>query len=284
MQDQFVSVDGIYIRYRDTSGSGPCVLLTHGIAGSLEMWHKQLDAADGSLRLIAWDLPGHGLSALGTQPYDPDSFSRFAWRFVDVLGVDQLFLAGNSLGGAISLRMADAAADRVLGLLLANAATLDRGVTMPFRLMTLPLLGELMNKPGPMAVEQQLKAIFHDPAVVTDEIRAFVTRNVNKEGGGAAFLATLRRMTGLGGQNAQVVARTRQIISGLQAPAIFVHGRQDAVVPVVQSVAAATLYSRAELVVLDPCGHTPQIEQPERFNQILTDLVKRAASREGGSP
>lgn len=281
MQDKMIAVDGVNIRYRDSGGDGPTVLMTHGIAGSLELWQKQLETADGTVRLMAWDMPGHGLSGMGEQPYDPDSFSRFAWRFADALGLQKLVLVGNSLGGAISLRMADLQPNRVAGLLLSDAATLGRETYLPFRLMTLPLLGEVMNRPGSMAVEQQLKALFHDPSVVTDELRACVTRNVHKPGAVAPFLATLRRMTNLSGQRPLVVERSRAILGALQIPVTIVHGRQDIVLPLSHSQAAAALCRQAEIIVLEDCGHTPQFEQPQRFNQILSDLLKRAASREG---
>lgn len=91
--DKTIDVDGASIRYRDSGGTGPTVLMTHGIAASLEFWQKQMDTADGSVRLIALDLPGHGLSGMGQQPYDPDSFSRFAWRFADALGLQDLTLS-----------------------------------------------------------------------------------------------------------------------------------------------------------------------------------------------
>ncbi|MDH4414555.1 MAG: alpha/beta fold hydrolase [Rhizobium sp.] len=273
MKDQFIAVDGVRIRYRESAGSGVPVLLTHGIGGSLEMWHEQLSRLGGSLRLIAWDLPGHGLSDLGKQPYDPDTFSAFAWRFVDALKLDRLVLVGNSLGGAISLRMADSQPDRVAGLLLANAAGLGKETPLPFRLMTLPLLGEMLSKPGPIAVEQQLKAIFHDQSVVSEHVRAFVTRNVHREGGSQAFVATLRRMTRLSGQKSDLVEQSLAIIRRLQLPIFFLHGLQDGVLPFKHSAEASKLASHRGLFLIENCGHTPQIEVPDQFNRILLDLV-----------
>lgn len=145
--------------------------------------------------------------------------------------------------------------------------------------MTLPLLGEMMNRPGPMAVAQQLKVIFHDPSVVTDELRGIVKRNVHKPGAVPAFLATLRRMTNLSGQNPEMVKRSQAILGTLQMPVTIVHGRQDAVLPLSHSEAAASLCRHAELIILEECGHTPQIEQSQRFNQILSDLLKKGAAR-----
>ncbi|MDO9203356.1 MAG: hypothetical protein Q7U58_18820, partial [Hydrogenophaga sp.] len=62
MNDLFVLIDGGRVRYWDSGGTGPAVLMTHGIAESLEFWHRQFDDLGQALRLIAWDMPGHGLS------------------------------------------------------------------------------------------------------------------------------------------------------------------------------------------------------------------------------
>lgn len=275
-EDRYLSLDGISIRYRDTGGDGPVVLLTHGIAASLEMWYPQLEELGPSLRIIAWDLPGHGLSALGDQPYDPDQFATVGFQFLDALKIENAILVGNSMGGAISLRMAGLQPDRVKGLLLADAALLGRSVFLGFRLMTLPIIGEILNKPGPMAVDQQLKGIFHDPAVITDEFRTIVTRNVMQPDRVKPFLATLRRMSNLAGQNATMVEKSHALLAQVRMPTIILHGREDTVLPLAGSLAAHRLAPQSEMIILENCGHTPQIEQHGQFNQIIRDLVAKA--------
>ncbi|NTF33062.1 alpha/beta fold hydrolase [Rhizobium skierniewicense] len=282
MHDKYIAVDGVRIRYRDTGGAGTPILLTHGIGGSLEMFLKQLETMGGSFRLIAWDLPGHGLSDLGDQPYEPGKFSVFAWRFLDALDIDTVILVGNSLGGLISLRMADARPERVGGLLLASSAGFARNTPLAFRLMTLPILGDLMTRPSPMAIAQQLKAIFHDPAVVSDSIRTVVSRNVYKPGGAKAFVKTLRLMSWLGAQHPQLIRTSRAILQKLSQPIVFLHGREDAVLPCSHSIEAVKLAKNGQLIVLESCGHTPQFERPDAFNQILIDLVEQADSHVHG--
>ena len=268
-----INVQGVSIRYRDSGGSGMPILLSHGIGGSLELWGSQFSEDLQAHRLIAWDMPGHGLSGMGEQPYDADKFARFAWQFLDALGIQRVVLAGNSLGAAVSVRMAGLAPDRVAGLALANAATLGRDVFAPFRVMTLPVLGELMNKPGPTAVERQIQAIFHNRSVATAPIREAITRNVHKPGGVKAFLATLRRMSDLGGQNTQGVSRTLGVLRAVQVPVLFVHGKHDTVVPLQHSVAAHAVTPGSTLLVLEDCGHTPQLEKPTEFNRSLSRLA-----------
>lgn len=269
MSDSFVSIHGVRVRYRDSGGAGPAVLMTHGIGESLEFWHRQFDDLGQSLRLIAWDMPGHGLSDESADAMSLEGQAGVAWQLLDALGVEQVHLVGNSLGAAMSLRMADQVPGRVSSLLLANSAALGAEVFGPFKLMVLPLLGELMNKPGPMAVTQQIKAIVLKPEAITPVVRAAIERNIHRPGAVAHFLRQLRAMTTLRGQRPAVWMYSHQILSGLAIPVRIVHGEQDVVLPISHSVTAHGLCEGSELVRLEDCGHTPQLEQPEVFNALL---------------
>jgi pimeloyl-ACP methyl ester carboxylesterase len=271
-----ISVDGVQVRYRDSGGTGPAVLLLHGIGGSLELWAQQFVDANQSLRLIALDLPGHGLSDFGPQPNAPQTFARFVWQFANALGLDQVHLVGNSMGGAICLQMLVQQPVRVKTVLLADAATLGRDGPLPFRLMTLPVLGELLSRGNAMAVTQQLKAIFHPTFVVSEEVRKTVERNVMRPGAQAAFLATLRQMSDLGGQRADLVDQAQAALRSATQPMLILHGRQDSVIPLTHSENAHQLAVGSRLLLVDHCGHTPQLEQPAVFNAALLELIARA--------
>lgn len=273
-QEATINVQGVTIRYRDSGGPGMPILLTHGIGGSLELWGPQFGEALQKHRLIAWDMPGHGLSGMGDQPYDSEKLARFAWQFLDALGIQRAVLAGNSLGASVSMFMAGLAPDRVAGLLLANSASLGREVFVPFRIMTLPVLGELMCKPSQAGVERQIEAIFHHPSVATPALREVITRNVYKPGGDKAMLATLRRMSDLGGaQSKKTLAHIAKVLRNIRVPVLFVHGRHDKVLALEHSVAAHAITPASELLVLEDCGHTPQLEKPTEFNRALDRLA-----------
>ncbi len=266
-------VNGYNIRYCDTGGNGSVVLLTHGIGASLETWNAQLADADGQLRLIAWDMPGHGLSDFCDQPYNPLKFAQFAWDFLDALGIEKASLAGNSLGGGVSIAMASLQPQRVERLILIDAATLGRSAPMPFRLMTLPVLGEMMSHPSKISINQQLAALFYKSSTVTDEIRAIVIRNVMRSGANKAFIATLRLMTNLSGQRDEIVSYSLKTLAALAIPVLFVHGRQDAVLPLQHSVDAQRITPESRLLVLEECGHTPQIEKPDEISMAIRDFL-----------
>ena len=136
------------------------------------------------------------------------------------------------------------------------------------------LANELMNRPGPTAVAQQIKAIVHRPEAITPQVRTAIERNVGRPGGGRHFLALLRGLTSLRGQHARVWQRSHDILRQLPGlPVLFVHGEHDVVLPVDHSRRAHAVARGSELVVLDDCGHTPQLEKPELFNGLLQGLV-----------
>ncbi|HEX5786452.1 MAG TPA: alpha/beta fold hydrolase, partial [Burkholderiaceae bacterium] len=126
MKELSTWVDGLRVRYRDSGASGPTVLMLHGIGGSLDLWASQYVVANAGLRLVSLDLPSHGLSDFSARPWSPLDYARFVWRFVDELGLSAGHLTGNSMGGAIALRMLGEQPGRVKSVLLAAAATLGR--------------------------------------------------------------------------------------------------------------------------------------------------------------
>jgi pimeloyl-ACP methyl ester carboxylesterase len=276
MKDHFVNVGGLKLRCRDSGGEGPTALLLHGIGGSLELWSEQFVPTNDDLRLIAVDLPGHGLSDFSAQPDWPPSFAETMWKLLDQLGVGKVHLVGNSLGGAICLQMHRRQPERVGSMMLAASASLAADAPLPFRLMTLPVLGELMSRPGEAAIRQQIQAIFGKHFVVSPQVHALIRRNVMRPGAQKAFLGCVRKGTTLGGQRADLITEAQESLANSRVPTLLLHGRQDAVIPVAHSEETCRRHPHLLLRVIDDCGHTPQLEQPAIFNAQMNALVRGA--------
>jgi len=283
LEDTFIEVDGLSIRYRDTGGDGVPILLSSGIGGSLELWSKQLEALGGTYRLIAWDYPGHGLSDPWDKSFEPDGLADFTLLFLDALGVDRVVLAGNSLGGAIAIRVAARVPARVAGLVLAAPAMVGPEVTLAFRLLTLPILGKLMTKPSNKGVDVALGAMIHRSGTITDDMRAFMRRNQFKDGGGAAFLQTMRETLTLRGCKPEIWQGARRMLEATACPVLFFHGRQDKVLPAIQAEECHVLTPNSSLHIADDCGHTPQWEVPEEFNRAFVVFLASGVDGAGGT-
>jgi len=103
----------------DDVGSGPPLVLIHGLTLDRRMWLPQIAASRGYHRVIAYDMIGHGDSS---QPdsYPPDDYSEQLLALMDALDVQQAHVAGLSMGAAVALRTALTAPARIASLILAN--------------------------------------------------------------------------------------------------------------------------------------------------------------------
>lgn len=279
METRFIEVEGRRLRIRDSGGPGLPVLLSSGIGASLEFFAAQFAALGAAHRLIAWDYPGHGLSDDGDGDHDPDRLARTALALLSALGIERAVLVGNSLGGTIAIRAAALAPDRVAAMLLISPAMTGAEVFFPFRLMTLPLLGELMNKPNDKSIEMQLKTLFHKDFTPPQALRDIVRRNVMRAGAAAPFLRTMRQTLTLRGVRPEVWRKSRAQLAAVTCPVLFVHGRDDVVLPVKQSIEAQALTPGAEIEIFESCGHTAQVEQADKLNATLSRFLRAQDAR-----
>ncbi len=275
MDAKYLTINSCKIRYFDNEKSGPVLFLSHGVGASSEFWEELITLQDNAFRMIAWDYPGHGRSDfLNDKDYRLDVFAQYAWQLLDHLKINNATLIGNSLGGAVSLRMLKLKESRVDKLVLLNAAMLGNDAPRPFRLMTIPVLGEIMTKSADMAYKQQIAAIFAKSYQVTDKMPAVIKRNVSRPGAQAAFLATIRLCTSFGGQSKSLVNEAHQILSTIKKPTLFIHGKEDRVIPVSHSEQAHALTPNSKLMIMQDCGHTPHVEKPHALLQALKEFIR----------
>jgi 2-hydroxy-6-oxonona-2,4-dienedioate hydrolase len=272
MIDNRITLDGINIRYRDTGGAGPVVLMSSGVGQSVEFWDRQFEAFAQDYRLIAWDYPAHGGS--GAADYTVESLARLGVALLDALSVSKAFLLGNSLGGAVSLQMQSLVPDRVQGLVLAAPAFTGPKVFPAFKLFALPGIGKLLTKPSEKGVEMQVSGVFHPDFAPDKTLIGAIRRNVFNKDGQAPFLTFMRATLSLSGVRKPVLAKMRDLYRACDCPILMVHGRQDKIIPFAQSRACAELAANARFEVMEACGHAPQLEHPAAFNALVQKFIR----------
>jgi pimeloyl-ACP methyl ester carboxylesterase len=121
-----------------------------------------------------------------------------------------------------------------------------------------------------------LAAIVKNPACVDSDLRAALLRNLFKEGRqhGVSRHYTQHGFERLRTAQVDLGPQPRPAEIPFDMPMVILHGRQDAVVPLKHSEHAAKLARSARLIVLEDCGHTPQIEQPAEFNTALSAFAR----------
>ncbi len=265
-----------------TMGEGPDVLLLHGLGGAKSSFFDTAAALSRRYRVHALDLPGFGASSKPTTaPYTARWFAETVLAAMDELGIERAHVVGNSMGGRIAIEVGLRYPERVtsLGLLCPAVAFVKRTYHPVVRLMR-PELGLLPHRFAREKVAEHFWNLFADPDgidpsmadVVVDEFQ----RIYASPGGRIAFLSAARNIyleapygrDGFYGR-----------LSQLEPPALFVWGSHDRVIPPAFGRHVARWLPSAEQVVLDGCGHVPQVERAEQTGDLLEDLFARADER-----
>jgi pimeloyl-ACP methyl ester carboxylesterase len=272
--DRSVSVNGARIHYR-VEGSGPPVLLIHGLGAFLESWNWTVPALRDHYTTIAFDFPGFGLSDPLDDAYTPQGAAAFTLAFMDALAVRQAALVGSSLGGTIAALAAGSAPDRCSALVLIAPAGFDVDATLMARLATLPLVGELFIGAIRWAPRMGVWNAFVKRGQIPQPLIATTGRYFKLGLAGRSCLRALRATVGLGGVRPEIVAEVRAAASRVTAPTLIVWGTRDRVVPPGHAAVAARAIPGATIRLFEGAGHVPYIEEPDAFNAALLEFLCR---------
>ncbi len=276
----FVEADGRRVRVRaDGDANLPPVLLLHGIGRSLEDWALQYERLSESHRVIALDVPGFGFSDRPTGPATLPAFALGVAGALDALGETRpLHVVGNSLGGAIALQLLALQPERVASLVLVNSAGFGSEVTLLLRMLAMPVIGPLSTRRTTHASARLLeRTIYADPSLATSaRIDHAVAIGRQPHAGAVMRETAVELATGRG-----VRPEWRRQLSAASAqhrrPTLIMWGDRDRVLPAHHLDEARRVFPHAETHLLPGIGHMPQIECPQRFAELVTGFLSRAA-------
>ncbi|MEH0934109.1 alpha/beta fold hydrolase [Micromonospora psammae] len=275
-----VTVDGRRVCHR-VDGDGPPVVLLHGIARSQRDFTEQHELLARGFRVHSVDLPGYGGSLPMTEPYTLPALARFVGHYLDAVGVDRpAHLVGNSLGGAIAMRVAVAEPDRVASLALVNPAGFGQEVTIALRLLALRPLGRLLLRPSRALARRTERALFHDPAFVTEERIEHALTLARQPYTARVLLETVRHLGTVKGVHPAWREELLTEVARLDIPTWIVWGDRDLILPATHLDAARARLPRARTHLFRDCGHMPQIEHAEEFHRRLVDFLTAAETGE----
>jgi pimeloyl-ACP methyl ester carboxylesterase len=226
----------------------------------------------------AIDLPGFGGSSKpALAGYGAKYFARAVVQVMDNLGIRRAHIVGNSMGGRVAIEVGLTDPDRVGGLaLLCPAVAFVRREWHPLVRVLRPEFGLLPHSLGRKRIESQFWSLFADrdlvdPSMADIAIDEFV-RIYRSAGARLAFLSSARSIYlekpfGKGGFYSR--------LAELEPPALFVWSSHDQLIPQGFRRHVAEWLPSAEQIVLDGCGHVPQIERPEHTTGIVTRHLAR---------
>ncbi|KAB1109601.1 alpha/beta fold hydrolase [Micromonospora aurantiaca] len=266
------TVDGRRTRCR-ISGDGPPVVLLHGIGRTLDDFTALHTALARDHLVLAVDLPGHGGSAPLDGPHTLPALAAAVARFLDAAEVTgPAHLVGNSLGGAVAMRLAVDTPRRVASLALLNSAGFGREVTVALRLLAVRPLARLLLRPHPRIARRTERAIFYDPAYVTDERIATALAAAGQPHAARVMLELVRDLGTWRGVRPQWRADLLDAVAALDLPTLLVWGERDLVLPAAHLAYARTRLPNARSHLFRDTGHMPQIERTAEVEALLREL------------
>jgi pimeloyl-ACP methyl ester carboxylesterase len=269
-----MTLHGQRVSYR-TAGSGPALLLLHGIANSSETWAHVAPLLSERFTVIAPDLLGHGQSATPRGDYSLGAHASGARDVATALGHERVTVTGHSLGGGIAMQFAYQFPERTERLVLVSSGGLGRDVHLLLRAASLPGSDYVL----PALTSQRLVGLGRELGGLLARVGlrpagdiAVLARGfaeLDNAGSRQAFLHTLRAVVEPGGQ--RVSANSRLALAAT-LPSLIVWGENDSIIPVAHGAAAHEAMPGSRFVVFEDAGHMPQEAQPHRFAAVVTEF------------
>ena len=254
-----VLVFGQKIQYVE-AGSGPTVILLHGLGGSSVVWNFNIGPLAEKFHVVVPDQIGFGKSDKPLVNYRIRTYVDFLDQFCKQLKIERATLVGNSMGGWIAAMYTASFPDRVDKLVLVDAA----GYAPPKDVDTRAFFG--LNPTTRAGTKILLSKVFYNKAFQTDAAidQAIATRMAAGDG------YTIKSIT-------ESIIRGEDflddVVKTIKQPTLIIWGRQDGLVPLANGERFNKGIAGSKMVVIDECGHIPNTEKPGEFNAALLKFL-----------
>lgn len=277
---QYVTLHGKRRAYVK-QGSGPALLLLHGLACDHTTWTPVIEELARKYTVIAPDLLGHGLSDKPRADYTLGGYANGMRDLLTVLGIDKVTVVGHSFGGGVAMQFAYQFPERTQRVMLVSTGGLGPDVTPLIKLIQVPgwfrVMGAL-TLPGLRHLETfalrtahqygdhgPLRKVTRDLDEVADIIESWKDRRTR-----FAIRHLVRAVIDWRGQ---IVTMSDRAYLSEAMPMAVVWGHDDQVIPVRHASNAAALAPDVRVEVLADAGHFPHKNHPAEFARILDDFV-----------
>jgi pimeloyl-ACP methyl ester carboxylesterase len=270
-------------------------LFVHGMSGAATNWTDLMAALAPDFDCAAVDLPGSGFSPPPAKRsgYSVRALAGTVIRLIEALDRGPVHLIGNSMGGAICIRVAAARPDLVRTLTLISPVLPDRRPhrsTAHFPVLALPVVGEWLARrwarvPPETRVAGVYSTCYYNPAVLHPDRFAHE-------------VAMVRRRDGLGHDAASLVGAARTLVgetlsprpfslwraaAQITAPGLVLFGSHDRLVSAALAAPAARAFRNARVEVLPHVGHIGQMERPDLVAARFREMVEKTGMPGAGT-
>lgn len=276
MRLNYLALHGRLIAYR-MAGSGPALILLHGMAGDSATWRHVLPALANDFTVIAPDLLGHGRSAKPRADYSLGAYASGVRDLMTALDLERATIVGQSFGGGVAMQLAYQFPERCERLVLVGSGGLGTEVNGILRALSVPGLAYALSIGCRPALRdagarvltwlERLGVGARPGAVEVGRAYASLSNPEVRR----AFLLTLRSVVDHLGQ--RVSARDLFYLTS-EIPTLIVWGEQDPIIPVAHAHEAHEAIRGSRLELFPGVGHFPHCEDPACFVRVLTEFIR----------
>src|SRR3954452_13328302 len=272
-----IELHGHSVAYR-MAGSGPVLLLIHGMAGTNAVWEDVFPELTTDHTVIAPDLPGHGASGAPAGDYSLGAMAASLRDLLFALGHERATVVGHSLGGGVAMQFSYLFPEQTERLVLISSGGLGRSVNPALRMAALPGAELVTTQLGRAA--RLAGRVVPSGLLPSGRVAKELGRSVSALADGQtreAFHATLRAVVGFDGQ--RVFAGDRLYLAE-EMPTLIIWGQRDPIIPVGHGHRAHAAMPGSHLVVLEHAGHFPPLEDPDGTIGAMRDFIAAEAPAE----
>jgi pimeloyl-ACP methyl ester carboxylesterase len=274
-----IELHGHRVIYR-IAGSGPPVVLIHGMVNSSRHWERVALALADSYTVIAPDLIGHGESAAPRGDYSLGAHAAGIRDLLTAIGIDSATVVGHSLGGGVAMQFFYQFPQRTERLILVSSGGLGHQVSPLLRGAALPGASALLS----LAAHRRVLAVLLElserlgrrgsgKAVYLRAI-ARALQPLEEPGAREAFLQTLRSVIDVRGQRVSAVDRLYLLDA---MPTMIVWGGRDNTIPVTHGRQMHDAVPGSRFEILPRAAHFPNLEDPDGLAAVLRDFLETTA-------
>jgi pimeloyl-ACP methyl ester carboxylesterase len=259
---KYVHFNGKKIYYTE-EGEGYPVVLIHGYLETGDVWQDFAPLISDKFRVISIDLPGHGHSDIYGESHSMEFMAEAICGFMDILGIEKVFITGHSLGGYIALAFVEKYPARLSGYCLFHSHPLadsEEAIRKREREIMIVKSGKKF-----LMYPENVKRMFADSNVERFgnqlERSKAIASGIRAEGIIAVLKGMMARPT-----------RVKIMEEGI-VPCLWILGSMDNYIPCGIMKQKVNLPSNAELLLLENSGHLGFIEEKEKSAKALKEFI-----------
>jgi len=274
-----------YRRAFRIAGSGPALLLIHGIGDNSTTWEPVHARLARRFTVIAPDLLGHGMSDKPRADYSVAAYANGMRDLLSVLDIERATVVGHSLGGGVAMQFCYQFPQLVDRLILVGAGGVTKDVNIAMRLASLPVASEafaLLRIPLVLPTLQLTGRVLGSVLGSTGAGRDMpnmlrILADLPEPTASSAFTRALRAVVDWRGQ---VVTMLDRCYLTESVPVQLIWGEQDPMIPVRHGRMAHAAMPGSRLEIFPRSGHFPFHDDPDRFIEVLEQFIDSTAPAE----